>query len=273
MELRANCKINLGLRVLARRDDGFHDIETVMFPVRGLYDTVSAVANLSGNRLVETGIQSGCPAEKNICMRALGLLQRQYGIGGATVTLHKTVPTGAGLGGGSSDAVATLRALDGVFALGLSDDTLEELGAELGSDVPFFVRNSPQLATGRGEILTPINIDLSGKWLAVVKPHVAVSTAEAYAGITPHTEEMPLSEVLRRDISEWKDLLINDFEASVFARYPELESLKRLLYAQGALYAAMSGSGSAIFGIFEGKPALRFAPSLFFHEEEMTGDE
>jgi 4-diphosphocytidyl-2-C-methyl-D-erythritol kinase len=269
MELRANCKINLGLRVLGRRADGFHDIETVMFPVRGLYDTVSAVADSSGNRLIETGLQSGCPPEKNICMRALELLVRRYGIGGARVTLHKTVPTGAGLGGGSSDAVATLRALDDLFGLGLTDDTLEELGAELGSDVPFFVRNSPQFATGRGEILTPCEIDLSGKWLVVVKPPVGISTAEAYAGIMPHTEGMPLTEVLRRDISEWQELLVNDFEATVFALQPFLSQLKRLLFDAGALYAAMSGSGSAMFGIFEGEPTLDLDPTLFFHSEEM----
>ncbi|MDR0907981.1 MAG: 4-(cytidine 5'-diphospho)-2-C-methyl-D-erythritol kinase [Rikenellaceae bacterium] len=271
MELKANCKINLGLRVLGRRADGFHNIETVMYPVRGLYDTVRAEASSSGNRLIETGIQSGCPPEKNICMRALELLQSRYDIGGATVTLHKTVPTGAGLGGGSSDAVATLRALDGEFALGLSDDTLAELGAELGSDVPFFVRNTPQLATGRGEILTPINIDLAGLWLAIVKPPVAVSTAEAYAGVTPHTEGMPLAEVLRHDISEWKELLINDFEVSVFARHPVLAQLKRQLYDSGAIYAAMSGSGSALFGIFAHRPTLApdLAPTLFLHTEEI----
>jgi 4-diphosphocytidyl-2-C-methyl-D-erythritol kinase len=269
MESRANCKINLGLRVLARRNDGFHDIETVMFPVRGLYDTVSVCSNPSGNRLIEIGIQSGCPPEKNICMRALGLMQSRYGIGWATITLRKTVPTGAGLGGGSSDAVATLRALDGEFGLGLSDDTLEELGAELGSDVPFFVRNTPQLATGRGNILSPIEVDLAGKWLVIVKPPVAVSTAEAYSGITPHAEGTPITDILRRDISEWKDLLINDFEETVFARHHIMERLKRQLYDAGALYAAMSGSGSALFGIFEGEPTLDLDPTLFVHVQRI----
>jgi 4-diphosphocytidyl-2-C-methyl-D-erythritol kinase len=269
MELKANCKINLGLRVLGRRDDGFHDIETVMFPVRGLYDTVSVRANPVGNRLVERGLQSDCPPEKNICMRAVELIQSQYGIGRATVTLHKTVPTGAGLGGGSSDAIATLRALSGEFGLDLTDDTLEQLGAELGSDVPFFVKNTPQLATGRGEILTPFEIDLSGKWLVILKPHVAVSTAEAYAGITPCADGMPFRDILCRDISEWRELLVNDFEATVFARYPLLPELKNRLYDAGAIYAAMSGSGSAIFGIFESQPTLDLTSSLFLHMEEI----
>jgi 4-diphosphocytidyl-2-C-methyl-D-erythritol kinase len=269
MELRANCKINLGLRVLGRRDDGFHDIETVMFPVRGLYDTVSVAPCSVGNRLIETGVQSGCPPEKNICMRALGLIQSRYDIGGVEVTLHKTVPTGAGLGGGSSDAIATLRALNGEFELGLADNTLEQLGATLGSDVPFFVKGVPQLATGRGEILTPSNVELSGKWLVIVKPPVAVSTAEAYAGITPCADGIPLVEILQHDISKWRELLVNDFEATVFVRYPVLASLKNLLYAQGAIYAAMSGSGSAIFGIFDHHPTLDLDPTLFFHAEKI----
>jgi 4-diphosphocytidyl-2-C-methyl-D-erythritol kinase len=168
--------------------------------------------------------------------------------------------------------VATLRALDGVFGLGLTDDTLVELGAELGSDVPFFVQGTPQLATGRGEILTPCKIDLSGKWLVVVKPPVTVSTAEAYAGITPKAEGMPLADVLRRDISEWEKLLVNDFEATVFARHPILVQLKHRLYDAGALYAAMSGSGSAIFGIFDHEPSFdtdSFDDSIFFHCEEI----
>jgi 4-diphosphocytidyl-2-C-methyl-D-erythritol kinase len=273
MELRANCKINLGLWVLARRSDGFHDVETVMFPVRGLYDTVSVKADPAGNRLVETGFLSGCPAEKNICMRALELLQRRYGIDGATITLHKTVPTGAGLGGGSSDAIATLCALNGEFALGLTSDTLEELGAQLGSDTPFFVRNTPQLATGRGEILSPVEVSLAGKWLAVVKPQVSVSTAEAYAGITPRRRDNSLTDIIKHDISEWKELLINDFEATVFARYPALANLKEMLYNKGAIYAAMSGSGSALFGIFDHQPILNPDPALFFHVEEIMNYE
>jgi 4-diphosphocytidyl-2-C-methyl-D-erythritol kinase len=267
MEYRANCKINLGLRVVRRREDGFHDIETVMLPVCGLFDTVSVSAHHDGSMLEVSGAEIDCPAEKNICMRALRLVQREYGIGEACIKLHKQIPSQAGLGGGSADAAFTLRALNEEFARGLSDARLEELGARLGSDVPFFVRNIPQFCTGRGEVMSPVEVDLNGRWLVIVKPGTAVSTAEAYAGITPYEGGIPIPEILRRPIGEWRELLVNDFEKSVFARYPEIGWLKAQLYAQGALYASMSGSGSALFGIFNHKPALDLPASVFIHTE------
>ncbi len=209
-EFRAYCKINLGLRVLRRRADGFHDIETVMMPVRGLFDTVSVAALPSEATFVSltpppypapSGVfpaesvletsgpeEVGCPPEQNICMRALRLVQREFGIGQTVISLKKAIPSGAGLGGGSADAAAVLRALDAEFVLELSDGQLEELAARLGSDVPFFVRGGAQLCTGRGEVMSAMELDLAEKWLAVVKPPVAVSTAEAYAGVTPREE-------------------------------------------------------------------------------------
>lgn len=278
MELKANCKINLGLRILRRRADGFHDIETVMIPVPGLFDTVSMEALdtagtfapatplpypsprpvfVTSSVLQLSGDPVDCEPEQNICMRALRLMQHSFGIGEAVVRLHKNIPAGAGLGGGSSDAAMVLRAVNREFALELTDAELERLAAELGSDVPFFIRNSPQLCTGRGKIMSPISLEISGKWLAIVKPDVGVSTAEAYAGATPCGEAgLSLPDVVRRSVEEWRELLRNDFEVSVFARHPEIAAVKRLMYDSGAVYASMSGSGSAVFGIFDHRPNL-----------------
>ncbi len=275
MELKANCKINLGLRVLRRRTDGFHDIETVMLPVRELCDELSVIPHFPNSVLNVSGIGIDCPAEKNVCMRAVRLMQRVYGIGEAKIGLRKNIPAGAGLGGGSADAAFTLRALNEEFSLGLPDAELEKLGAQLGSDVPFFIRNAPQLCTGRGEIMSPVKVGLSGKWLVILKPEISVPTAEAYAGITPSESGMPLAEILRRDIGEWRELLVNDFEKSVFAKYPVIGRLKELLYDEGAVYASMSGSGSAVFGIFDRVPALDIEfdsddlGPVFFHKEKI----
>ena len=271
MELKANCKINIGLDILRRRDDGFHDIETVMIPVAGLADTLT-LEPLPGSepRLLQTGIAVDCPPEKNLCMKAFRLLQQEYGIGGAQITLHKQTPFGAGLGGGSSDAAFTLRGLAELFALELEGPALERLAARLGSDTPFFLRNSPTLCCGRGEIMTPYPLPaLRGKLLVVVKPETAVSTAEAYAGVTPHRPDTPLAERLRRPLAEWKTCVRNDFEPHIFAAHPELARIKERLYAAGALYASMSGSGSSLFGIFEPDAAIDCDFGCFVHRQSL----
>jgi 4-diphosphocytidyl-2-C-methyl-D-erythritol kinase len=303
-ELKAYCKINLGLRVLRRRADRFHDIETVMMPC-GLHDTVEveamptpsthvavtpppypapepvfptrSVLEVSGRVAVD------CPVEENICMRALRLVQREHGIGEAVIRLRKEIPTGAGLGGGSADAAAVIRALSTEFVLDLPEAEMERLAAVLGSDVPFFVRAAAErdrtiatagvdhivalLCTGRGEKMEPVEVSLAGKWLAIVKPPVGVSTAEAYAGVVPREGGLPLPGILRRPVGEWRGVLVNDFEESIFARHPEIGALRDELYTAGALYAAMSGSGSALFGIFDRRPALRHG---WHHVERIT---
>ena len=252
MILRANCKINLGLDVLRRRDDGFHDVETVMFPVRGLFDEVEVVRRAKpGIGFRAEGLAVDCPPEQNLCLRAFRLMQARWGIDGADIRLDKRVPFGAGLGGGSSDATAVLVGLNEVFALGLSKKELAAYAAELGSDTAFFVENTPQLCTGRGEVLTPCPVDLTGLWLVIVKPAEGVSTRKAYAGVVPHVPEIPLAERIRRPVSQWQGLVTNDFEPSVFAARPAIRAAKERLLAAGALYAAMSGSGSAVFGLFE----------------------
>jgi len=252
MILRANCKINLGLDVLRRRDDGFHDVETVMYPVRGLYDEVEVTRRAAPGAGFRTeGTAVDCPPEQNLCLRAFRLMHERYGIDGVDIRLDKRIPFGAGLGGGSSDATAMLLALDELFALHLTRAELTACAAALGSDTAFFIDNAPQLCTGKGEITAPYPVDLGGPHIVLIKPAEGVSTREAYAGITPHVPEIPLSERLRRPLAEWQGVVTNDFEPTVFAARPAIRAAKEQLLAAGALYASMSGSGSAVFGLFD----------------------
>lgn len=269
MILHANCKINLGLDVLRRREDGFHDLETVMVPVRELFDVVEVRRRDGADPVFrQRGLVVDCPAEENVCVKACRLMQRRYGVGGAEITLDKCVPFGAGLGGGSADATMVLRALNDLYGLRLSEDELIERAAELGSDTAFFVRNSPQFCTGRGERMEPVELPLDGLRLVLVKPGEGVSTREAYAGVRPAVPAVPLRERLHRPISEWQSTVKNDFEPSVFAAHPRLARIKESLLEQGALYAAMSGSGSTLFGLFaDERPYLPPFEGLFVHSE------
>jgi 4-diphosphocytidyl-2-C-methyl-D-erythritol kinase len=248
----SNAKINLGLHVTQRRPDGFHNIETALFPI-GWSDVVEALPD-KALILRCSGLPVGVAPEKNLCARAFRLLQKDFGLPGADIYLHKQVPPGAGLGGGSSNAAFVLLALNKIFHLALSQQRLAGYAAQLGSDCAFFVYNVPMLATGRGEVLQPVAVSLSGYELLVVKPPLGVSTAEAYAGITPKAPRVSLQSAVTRRVEAWKELLVNDFEPLVFARYPLLQDVKSRLYGCGAAYAAMSGSGSALFGIFEKMP-------------------
>lgn len=268
MQIRANCKINLGLYVTRKREDGYHELETVMLPVVGLYDVVD-VERCDGEhvRFAGLGIVVDCPASDNLCVRAARLMQERYGVGGVSITLDKRVPFGAGLGGGSSDATAVILAINELYALGLDRATLAALAAELGSDTPFFVYNTPQLCTGRGEIMRAIDVDLRGLWLVVVKPFEGVSTAEAYRGVKPHVPSQSLVELLARPIEEWQGSIVNDFEPHIFEAHPHIAAIKQHLMEQGALYASMSGSGSAVFGLFTTKPEI--ATADFVHIEQL----
>lgn len=250
MEIKANCKINIGLDILRRREDGYHDLSTIMFPVEGLYDVVK-IEHSDCDSFHNAGFAVDCAAEDNICLKALHLLRQRYAIGPVAITLDKHVPFGAGLGGGSSDGTAVIVALNEIFNLKLTEQELIALAAELGSDTAFFVRNTPQLCEGRGEIMTPIDLNLAGKWLVIVKPDVNVSTREAYAGVRPEIPAIPLQERIKASISEWQATIKNDFEKTIFKAHPELAEIKTALLTAGATYAAMSGSGSAMFGIFD----------------------
>ena len=263
MILRANCKINLGLNVVARRADGYHDLQTVMLPLYDLCDEVIVEPCEGSSEFIQQGLVVDCDAEHNLCMKALRLMQQRYGVGEVRITLDKRIPFGAGLGGGSSDATAVIKALNELFILGLSEDELVDIASELGSDTAFFVRNTPQLCTGRGEKMEPIDLPLSGKYVVVAKPAEGVSTREAYGGVKPHLPEISLSEALAHPIGEWQGVVKNDFEAHIFETHPSIAELKQMMLDAGALYASMSGSGSAVFGIFETEPNLTVEQNIY----------
>ncbi|MCC8089703.1 MAG: 4-(cytidine 5'-diphospho)-2-C-methyl-D-erythritol kinase [Rikenellaceae bacterium] len=260
MILFPNCKINLGLNVISRRNDGYHNIETCMVPVRGLTDALEIVrSEKEGIEFTASGKVVDCPPEKNICVKAYNLVREKYEIDGVRMHLHKNIPFGAGLGGGSSDAVAVIKLLNDLFCLAMCPVSMRKLALMLGSDTVFFVENEPAICYGRGEITERIELDLAGYYLALVKPDVSVSTADAYSHIVLKGANLPLGEVLKTDIENWKDNVKNDFEEYVFAKYPGLSDIKAKMYEYGAVYASMSGSGSAIYGIFRQKPEdLRF---------------
>lgn len=251
----APCKINLGLHVVEKRPDGYHNLETCFYPVPWC-DVVEVVpaAELTFSM---SGREVPGPPDTNLCLRAYGLLQKEFSLPPVAIHLHKVVPTGAGLGGGSADGAHTLRALNDVFDLQLSREALLPFAARLGSDCAFFLYDEPMLGTGRGEVLSPLPVSLKDYFLVLVKPELHVSTAEAYAGIVPRQPARELVAVLREPVTTWRNLLMNDFEHTVFQKFPEIAAIKSTLYQQGAVYAAMSGSGAAVFGLFEAPVDVR----------------
>ena len=248
MILYPPAKINLGLHVLVKRPDGFHEIETCMVPIP-FYDILELTLSPAFS-FEQTGIKIPGAVGENLCEKAFYLMKSRYEIGNVRIHLRKQIPIGAGLGGGSSDAAHVLLALNELFALKLDIKILCILAAELGSDCPFFVYDSACHATGRGEILQPYACDLSNYKIALVHPGIHVSTAWAFSQLQPHAKEKSIAEIVAQPIEEWKTTLINDFEAPIFLAHPVLEEIKNELYIHGAIYASMSGSGSSLFGIF-----------------------
>ena len=245
-----NVKLNLGLNVLRKRPDGFHDLETLFIPYDGFSDELEITAITDGKGAGIELIGGDWNPLSDLSWRAYGLLKEDFDLPPVKIRLVKHNPVGAGLGGGSADAAFTLKTLNSMFSLGLSENELAAYAARLGSDCAFFIFNRPMFGEGRGEILTPFDIDLSRYEIRVEIPAgVAVSTKEAYSGIVPRCGR-DLREVLSKPVSEWKELLVNDFEETVFRLHPEIATLKRRFYDEGAVYAAMSGSGSAVFGLF-----------------------
>jgi 4-diphosphocytidyl-2-C-methyl-D-erythritol kinase len=246
-----NCKINLGLHVISRRNDGYHDLETVFYPL-SFSDCLEMIPSQDGNTVFSSsGLEIPPDGSDNLCVKAWKLMHSRYNIPPVKIHLHKAIPTGSGLGGGSSDAAFTLKTLNDYFATGLNTGQLKELGAELGSDCAFFIENQPCFATGRGEILEPVTLSLRGKYILLVVPPVHVSTRDAFSGIIPRKPQESLPQLLQKDIYDWKDTLTNDFEKVIFKKFPEIKSIKDHLYGSGAVYASMSGSGSAVYGIFD----------------------
>ncbi len=244
-----NAKINLGLNVVAKREDGYHDLETVFVPVPDLYDVLEVVFSES-NGFSLYGASLDCSADDNLCMKACRRMQEKYGLPPVRINLYKKIPTGAGLGGGSSDAAFTIKALNMLFELGLTQEQMAQEAAALGSDCPFFIYNRPMFATGRGEVLEDIDIpQLAFLEIKVYPQKEFVSTAQAYAGIAPGRPEISLKEAVATPVEEWKMRIVNDFEKTVFRKYPTLALTKEDLYRQGAVYAAMTGSGSALYSL------------------------
>ena len=247
-----NIKINLGLSITEKRPDGYHNLETVFYPV-ALEDALEIRTNPEAQQkftLHQHGMEIAGNPENNLVVKAYLLLDKEFHLPPVEIHLYKHIPSGAGLGGGSSDAAFMLKLLNEHYNLQLSDNQLEDYAATLGADCAFFIKNTPTYAEGIGNIFSPIELSLKGYRIMIVKPDVFVSTREAFANIRPHRPEYPVREVIRRPVAEWKDTLINDFEASVFPQYPVIGEIKEELYHQGAIYASMSGSGSSVFGLF-----------------------
>ena len=247
MVVYPNAKINLGLHIVSKRPDGYHNLETVFFPL-DIKDKIEIEEADEFSFNLE-GLKIDGDVESNLVVKAYRLLQKDFSLPNVKILMQKNIPFGAGLGGGSADASFTLRALNEMFNLGLSDEVLAGYASKLGADCPFFIYNRPMLATGIGTELSPIELSLEGYKIEWVKPNVHVSTADAYRHVKPKQPAFDLRELPNIPIEEWKNCLVNDFEESVFAQYPELAEIKQDFYNRGAVYAAMSGSGSTIFGI------------------------
>lgn len=254
-------KINLGLNVVSRRADGYHNLETVFYPV-AIYDELE-VEQLhdapvgTGCQLALKGAANLCAPADNLVVRAYNLISQHHQLPPVKATLTKGIPSQAGMGGGSSDAAFMIRLLNEQFNLGLSVSQMRQYAAMLGADCAFFIEAQPAYATGIGDVLEPCSVPhLEGRYLALVKPDVAVSTAQAYAGITPRAARHNCRDVVALPVAEWRDVLVNDFEEGIFQKLPILREVKEQMYANGAEYAAMSGSGSTIFGIFAKEPDM-----------------
>ena len=243
------CKINVGLNVVLKRSDGYHEIETCFYPVP--WTDILEIIPSDTLEFTQSGISIDGKSEDNLCVKAYQLLRSDFNLSPVRIHLHKVIPTGAGLGGGSSDGAYTLRLLNSIFSLEMTTTLLKEYASRLGSDCSFFIEDKPMVGMGRGEILENIKVDLKGRFIVLVKPGVHVSTVEAYGSITPAFSQNRIKDVVEMDITNWKSLLRNDFENPVFEKYPVISEIKEKLYKEGATYASMSGSGSAVYGIFE----------------------
>lgn len=245
-----NAKINIGLNIVERRPDGYHNLESVFYPIN-ITDALEVKASDASSHLSIEGLSVEGNIDDNLVMRAYRLIAKDYMLPPFEVSLTKNIPTGAGLGGGSSDAAFMIKSLNGLCSLGLTNEAMEEYAVRLGADCAFFIKNKPVFATGIGNVFHDIQLDLSDKCIVLVKPNVFVSTKDAYAMVKPQKPATSLPDLLKLPIEQWEGRVVNDFEKSVFPKFPEIEKVKQQLYDYGALYASMSGSGSSVFGIFE----------------------
>ncbi|MBI5371497.1 MAG: 4-(cytidine 5'-diphospho)-2-C-methyl-D-erythritol kinase [Sphingobacteriales bacterium] len=257
-----NCKINLGLHILRKRADGYHDLETVFYPI-GLKDILEIIPNHSdetGKEILftQSGLEIGGDPENNLCVKACHLLKKDFpDLPPVRLHLHKIIPTGAGLGGGSADAAFTLRLLNDLFKLGIDTDTLIEYAAQLGSDCPFFILNTACFAGGRGEKLEKLEPGLKGYQVILVNPGIHIPTGPAFAALHPNLPTKSLKEIILQPVHTWKDELVNDFEKVIFPEHPAIGAIKDQLYRSGCHYASMSGSGSTVFGLYPSGKEIR----------------
>jgi 4-diphosphocytidyl-2-C-methyl-D-erythritol kinase len=265
-----NAKINLGLNVVEKRSDGYHNIETVFYPLQ-LRDALELIPSSNGEFSFSSGgIPIGGNLEDNLVVKAYNLLKDKYNLPAITIYLHKTIPFGAGLGGGSSDAAFMLKMLNNYFSLNIDNHSLKEYARILGADCPFFLQNTPSFASGIGDKFKNINLSLKGYYLVLIKPDIHVSTVKAYNMIIPSHPEKSITELISLPVEQWKGVLKNDFEEGVFSLYPVINFIKGKLYETGAIYAAMSGSGSAVFGLFKEKKEIKnLFPDCFFWSEKL----
>jgi 4-diphosphocytidyl-2-C-methyl-D-erythritol kinase len=254
MLLFAPAKVNLGLHVLYKREDGYHELETGMIPIPW-YDVIE-ILHSNEFKFEQLGLTIPGDNASNLCVRACQLMRDRFGIGPVQIILKKNIPMGAGLGGGSSDAAYVIKGLSDLFELKLETNELELLASQLGSDCPFFIKNQAQIARGRGEILFPIDLDLTAYYIKLINPGIHISTPMAYSGVQFNSSKDSLIDLLELPVTAWRDVLKNDFEKHIFEQFPELWAIKQDLYTEGAVYAAMSGSGSTIFGLFKEKPLV-----------------
>jgi 4-diphosphocytidyl-2-C-methyl-D-erythritol kinase len=247
-------KINLGLNVINRRPDGYHNLETIFYPIK----INDALEIIKADKLSfeSSGLEIPGRVDDNLCIKGYHLLKKDFDLPPVKIYLHKHIPIGAGLGGGSADAAFFIRLLNQSFSLGLTDDRMIDYARQLGSDCAFFIQNKPVFAFDRGDEFEPIKLDLSNYKIVLVMPPVHVSTAEAYSGVKPAPVKHSLMELIYRPVTEWKNHIKNDFEDSVFKNHPEIRGIKAALYEAGAIYASMSGSGASVFGIFDKTPDL-----------------
>ena len=260
-----NAKINIGLNVVEKRQDGYHNLETIFYPIP-LCDALEVVHYEDGATpytFDNTGIEVDAKPEDNICIKALNLIKKKYEVPAIQIHLHKQIPFGAGLGGGSADGAFMLNLINKELKLNISQMELHEMAAQLGADCAFFINNKAAYATGIGDQLKTVNLDLSGYYIALIKPPVHVSTPEAYSGIVPKPSKESLVDLIHLPVEQWKHHIKNDFEKSVFTNHPEIGKIKMDLYEAGALYASMSGSGSSVFGLFTEEPQLKLKNTYF----------
>lgn len=264
----SNAKINIGLKIIRKRQDGYHDLETLYYPI-GLNDILEFVTDSSYSKtpdpeFTNTGILIPDPAKKNLCIKAYHKIKEKFSVPSLRIHLHKVIPPGSGLGGGSSNGAFMIRMLSRAFGLELTEQEMEQMAGELGSDCPFFIRNKPAFATGKGDILSLVSPVLAGYYLVVIYPGIHINTGEAYTRINTVNSGVPLFELIKRPVSEWKNSVRNDFESIIFSDFPEIGKIKEMLYDNGAIYSSLSGSGSSVYGIFEKEISLSGVSGNYF---------